>query len=59
MSEPCPCWLDNYSHPTDIHCCFRDQATPLEDYRLGQTPPCGHWHKDVPRPTQEANAING
>lgn len=47
----CPCWLDNYSHASDIHCCFRD--VPLEDCHLGVDPPCGHWHPDVPRPTSQ------
>jgi hypothetical protein len=48
QAEPCPCWLDNYSHTPEVHCCFREGA--LEDYRPGVPPVCGHWHPDVPRP---------
>jgi hypothetical protein len=47
MSEPCPCWRDNYSHSPEPHCCFRGEST---EYQLGQAPPCGHWPSDVPRP---------
>lgn len=47
--EPCACWVG----PVVVHegCCFgyRDD----DAYQRGQPPPCNHWHKDVPRPTEE------
>ena len=46
---PCSCWVGRPIFH-EGHCCFREDPRPLDEIGLGDTPPCGHWHPDVPRP---------
>lgn len=47
-TAPCSCWTRQPALPHQGHCCFGYRED--DAYEYGKTPPCGHWHPDVPRP---------
>ena len=47
-TAPCRCWVSYPRIPHGDHCCFVQEATPLDG--APRQPMCEHWHPEVPRP---------